>query len=86
MDTYRTLALALLDADEADSPEAAIRGIYTAVLAETEGEEAVGELTQLMTVLLALTARLGEYTPRYIAELLFNEAPSDEEWTRLVDR
>lgn len=86
MATYRTLALALLDADEADSDEAAIRGIYTTVLAKTEGEEAVGDLTQLMTVLLALTAKLGEYTPRHIAELLFNEAPSDEEWTRLVDR
>ena len=72
-ETLRQVALATLDSEDGDV-SALLR------LGETGEELNVAVLTQVLTALIAVTARSARMTPREVLDVLFREAPTDGEW------
>jgi hypothetical protein len=77
MTTYRSIALALLDAEESPSRFTKLR--------EGLSEVNPDSLMELVTVMVATLAVRGEITPRTIYESLFASCPSDESWSEIIE-
>lgn len=79
MDTpYRQVALALLEAEEADNPSATLSNGLLEVAQPAK-------LIELMTSLACVLAYHSEETPRTIYEQLYASCPADATWRDIAE-